>query len=54
MVFETVRRARIRIIANETIRHGALAASVALGSLIALLIAGTQILDWVWLLLLPS
>jgi hypothetical protein len=54
MVLETVRRARIRIIANETIRHSAFAASAALASLIALLLAGTQILSWVWLLLLPS
>ena len=54
MVLETVRRARIRIIANETIRHSAFAAIAALASLIALLVAGTQILDWVWLLLLPS
>ena len=54
MILETVRRARIRIIANQTIRYGVWAASAALASLIALLLAGTQILDWQWLLVLPS
>jgi hypothetical protein len=54
MVFETVRRARRRILANEAMRHAAYAVSAALGSLIVLLLVGTQILNWGWLLLLPS
>ena len=51
MVFETVRRARRRIIANEALRHAAYAVSAALASLILL---GTQILSWAWLFLLPA
>ena len=54
MVFETVRRARHRILANEAIRHAAYAASAALAALILLLLAGTEILSWVWLLVLPA
>jgi hypothetical protein len=54
MVFETVRRARRRILANEALRHAAYAASAALASLILLLLVGTQILSWEWLLLLPA
>jgi hypothetical protein len=54
MVFETVRRARRRILANEAMRHAAYSVSAALASLILLLLVGTQILGWVWLLLLPA
>jgi len=54
MVFETVRRARRRILANEAVRQGAFSLSAALASLIALLLLGTQILDWPWLLLPPA
>ena len=54
MVFRTVRRARHRILANEALRHAAYAASAALASLILLLLLGTQILGWAWLLLLPA
>lgn len=54
MVFETVRRARRRIFANEALHHAAYGASAALASLIGLLLAGTQILNWPWLLLLPA
>jgi hypothetical protein len=53
MVFETVRRARSRILVNEVARQGAFAFSAALGSLILLLLFGTQILTWVWLVVLP-
>ena len=53
MVVETVRRARHRLLANEAIRHAAYAASAALASLILLLLAGTQILSWAWLIMLP-
>jgi hypothetical protein len=54
MVFETVRRARRRILANEAMRHAAYSVSAALASLIVLLLVGTQILSWAWLLLLPA
>src|SRR5579862_5514430 len=54
MVFETVRRARRRILANEAMRHTAYAVSAALASFIVLLLLGTQILNWPWLLLLPT
>ena len=54
MVLATVRRARQRILANEGVRHAAYALSAALASLILLLLAGTQILAWSWLLLLPA
>jgi hypothetical protein len=54
MVSETVRRARRRILANEAMRHAAYSVSAALASLILLLLVGTQILGWVWLLLLPA
>jgi hypothetical protein len=54
MLFETLRRARYRILANEALRHAAYAATAALASLVVLLILGTQILSWPWLLLLPA
>ena len=54
MVFETVRRARRRILANEAVRQGAFSLSAGLASLILLLLLGTQILNWPWLLLLPA
>jgi len=54
MVFETIRRARNRILVNEALRHGAYAASAALAALILLLLLGTQILHWAWLVGLPA
>jgi hypothetical protein len=54
MVFETVRRARRRILANEALRHAAYAVSAALATLILLLLVGTQILSWIWLMVLPA
>ena len=54
MVFETVRRARSRILANEVVRQSAYAGSAVLASLILLLLLGTQILSWLWLLVLPA
>ncbi|HVN06347.1 MAG TPA: hypothetical protein VMT86_18120 [Bryobacteraceae bacterium] len=54
MVLETVRRARQRILANEAMRHAAYAASTALGALVLLLLAGTQVLSWAWLFVLPA
>jgi hypothetical protein len=54
MLFDTVRRARQRFLANEALRYAAYAVSAAMASLIVLLIAGTQILGWGWLLVLPA
>ncbi len=54
MLFETVRRARHRILANEALRHAAYAVSAALAALVLLLLLGTQILSWLWLLALPA
>jgi hypothetical protein len=53
MVFETVRRARRRILANEVVRQTAYCCSAVLASLILLLLLGTQILSWLLLLALP-
>src|SRR5579871_475267 len=53
MVFETVRRARRRILANEAVRQAVYACSAILASLILLLLLGTQILSWLWLWVLP-
>jgi hypothetical protein len=52
MIEALVRRARRRYIGNELLAHAAYAASAAMGGLILLLIAGTQILDWPVLVLL--
>ena len=54
MLCETVRRARRRILANEVVRQGAYAASAALAALVLLLVLGTEILNWPWLLALPA
>ena len=53
MVFETVRRARYRILANEVVRQSVYSCSAVLAALILLLLLGTQILSWLWLLVLP-
>jgi hypothetical protein len=53
MVYETVRRARHRILANEVVRQAVYACSAILASLILLLLLGTQILSWLWLWVLP-
>jgi len=50
-VLTLVGRARRRLFGNELLSQGVTAASVALGALILLLLLGTQILDWRWLLL---
>jgi hypothetical protein len=44
-----VRRARRRCLLSSVVEHGAWAASATLAALLALLVAGTQILDWYWL-----
>jgi hypothetical protein len=45
-----VRRARRRCLASLAIEHGAWSTSAALAAALILLVAGTQILDWYWLL----
>ena len=47
-------RARRRIVYNELFAQGAVAFSAALLAFILLLLVGTQILDWRWLLAIPS
>lgn len=44
-----VRNARRRCLASIAIEHGVWGASAALAALLALLLAGTQVLDWYWL-----
>jgi len=53
MVRTLVRRARRRFLYNGLLREGANASSAALGALILLLIAGTDVLAWQWCLVLP-
>jgi hypothetical protein len=53
MVFEAVRRARRRMVAQEAVRQAAYTASAALASFALLLLFGTEILNWRWWLLLP-
>ena len=48
-----VRRARRRLLRNDLLSQGANAISVALTAFILLLLAGTQVLNWRWLVLLP-
>lgn len=54
MVLALVRRARRRILHNEWLCEGANAASVALALVILLLVLGTQILNWYWVVLIPA
>jgi len=46
MISELIRRARRRVVRNELLSALTLAASVALGAIVLLLLFGTQILDW--------
>ncbi|HLK69740.1 MAG TPA: hypothetical protein VKU19_40200 [Bryobacteraceae bacterium] len=48
-----VRRARRRLFGNELLAQGANAASAALVAFILLLLVGSQILNWQWILLIP-
>jgi hypothetical protein len=52
-VFALVRRARRRLLGNELLSQGANASSAALIAFIALLLFGTQAVDWRWALLIP-
>jgi hypothetical protein len=53
VVLALIRRARRRLFCNELLSQGAIAVSAALASLILLLLLGTQVLDWRWLLPVP-
>jgi hypothetical protein len=52
-VFQLVRRARRRLLYNELFSQGANAGSAALAAFILLLLIGTEVLNWQWLLLIP-
>lgn len=54
MLFELARRARRRFFVNEMLAQSACAVSAALLAFILLLILGTQILDWYWLVIVPA
>lgn len=49
-----IRRARRRLLYNELLSEGVTATSAALAALIVLLILGTEVLNWYWVLLLPG
>jgi hypothetical protein len=53
-VLELVRRAQRRFFYNELFAQGANLASAVLLALILLLLAGTEVLDWQWLAVLPA
>lgn len=53
-VLTLITRARQRLLYNELLAQGTVAASAALAALIILLILGTEILDWYWLALIPA
>ncbi len=54
MVAELVGQARRRYLWNELLAQGAWAVSAALAAVIILLLLGTEILDWQWLVALPA
>jgi len=49
-----VDRVRRRLIGNELLAQGVNAANAALSVLILLLLLGTQVLDWYWIVLVPA
>jgi hypothetical protein len=51
---EVARRARRRLFWNEVLAEGTCALSVGLGAVVLLLVLGTQLVDWRWLILLPA
>jgi hypothetical protein len=54
MIEALIRRARRRYIANELLGQGAFAASAGMAGVIVLLVAGTQILDWPFLVAITA
>lgn len=53
-MLQVIRRARRRLLANELISQAANAFGAALFAFIVLLLVGTEVLRWEWLLLLPA
>jgi hypothetical protein len=53
-ILKLVRRARRRFAVNEVLGQGAVALGAALAFFVLLLILGTQILDWPWLVAAPA
>jgi hypothetical protein len=53
MLLDLVRQARRRLICNDVLSQGANASSAALFALILLLLLGTQVLEWQWVLVIP-
>jgi hypothetical protein len=51
---QVARRARRRLMWNEAFAQGTYALSAGLGGVVLLLLLGTQILDWRWLVALPA
>jgi hypothetical protein len=47
-IHAAVRRARMRLTAQEALAQGLVAASLGVGGAILILLAGTQLLDWRW------
>src|ERR1700686_5186874 len=54
MLLEVISRARSRLLWNALAFHFAVAVNVALGVLALLLFLGVDLLDWRWLVVLPS
>ena len=54
IIAEVIERARRRMLWNEIASLGAHALSAVLGTLVLLLLMGTEILDWRWLIALPA
>jgi hypothetical protein len=52
-VLALVGRARRRLLHNELLAEGVVAAAAAVGAFILLLLTGTQVLDWRWLVSIP-
>jgi hypothetical protein len=53
-LFSLVQQVRRRILGNELFAQGANASSAALSVLILLLLLGTQVLSWYWMVLVPA
>jgi hypothetical protein len=54
MIPEVAGRARRRFFWNEVLAQGTCALGVGFGAVVLLLLLGTQLLDWRWLVLLPT
>jgi len=54
LIFSFIERARRRYLWNEVLEQSAFAAALLLGGVALLLLAGTQLLDWRWVLALTA